>query len=68
MKFHEVETEKVKVKDEQNRKATEMTQAEVEQECPGKSGLEFVGEIFRCQFNPTCMYLRIRGKYYKICY
>lgn len=65
----EVKTRKVKkVKDEQGRPATKMTKAEVEQECTGGSGLEFVGEIFRCQYNPDCMYLRIGGTWYKICY
>jgi hypothetical protein len=64
----EIGTDKVKVKDENNKKATVMTKAEVEQECPGDSGLDFVGEIFHCQFNPTCMYLRIGSTWYRICY
>jgi hypothetical protein len=63
-----IETGEVKVKDENNNKATELTRTEVEQKYQGTGTLESIGEILRGESNPVCYYVCLNSNCFMICF
>jgi len=54
------------VTDENNLNAPEVDPAEMLQIHQGQ-GFKYLGVILQAQINPTCIYVCVRGKCYKIC-
>jgi hypothetical protein len=57
----------IKVSDEKNVKATELTPEELQQ-LYQNPGLKFVGVILQAQTNPQCSYYIYQGYAYRICF
>lgn len=64
----DVETAKlVKVVDDDETEATQVTQAEMDRIHNSANGFRFVGTILHTHSSPGCMYITIAGNTYKIC-
>jgi hypothetical protein len=64
-----VETAKlVKVVDDDENEAMQVTQAEIDQVYNSPQGFRYVGTILQAKNSPGCMYLFIGGNIYKICF
>jgi hypothetical protein len=60
--------ELVKITDEKNNPASEMTPEEVEQMYQNQNGFEYVGLLLHTHSSPGCVVYYSRGKYKKICW
>jgi hypothetical protein len=60
--------ELVKITDEKNNPATEMTPEEVEQMYQNQNGFEYIGLILHTHSSPGCVVYYSGGKYKKICW
>ena len=64
----DVETAKlVKVVDDKEIEAVQVTQAEMDQIYNSPQGFRYVGTILHAKNSPGCMYIKIGGNTYKIC-
>jgi hypothetical protein len=64
----DVETAKlVKVVDDYETDAVQVTQAEIEQIYQSPNGFRYIGTILHSKNSPGCMYFFIGGNIYKIC-
>jgi len=60
--------EVIEVVDENNKKATKVDPAEIQQIYQSQNGFKFVGLILHAESNPRCVYYVYGGDVYRLCY